>query len=82
MGRLSTEDKLKHCAGCRNNFYNGNNSLGVTRCWSLADAKLILRKRVHINQVPPWTQKPTKILSCYHESQYVFVNCEERDRQC
>jgi len=63
----------RHCSGCRNNFYNGNNELGVTKCWSLPDAKLVMRKEVHINQVPPWTQRASKVLDCYHQQGYVYV---------
>jgi len=69
----------KNCIGCENNFYNGNNPYNVKVCWSLKDAKLILRKRVHINQIPPWKQKPSKVLSCYHQKGYAFIN---GDRQC
>ena len=66
-------DKLKHCRGCRDNFYNGNNSYGVKECWGLKTAKLIMRVEVHIDQVPPWTQPPAKYLSCYHADRYVYV---------
>ena len=64
----------KHCIGCENNFYNGNNPYGIKECWSLKTAKLIMRKQVNINQVPPWKQEPTKVLSCYHKKGYVFIN--------
>lgn len=30
---------VKFCAGCRNDFYNGHNDLGVKECWSREDAK-------------------------------------------
>lgn len=70
---LSKKDKLKMCFGCRNDFYNGHNDIGVTQCWSLKNAKVVKRKRVHLDQVPPWTQKAIRVLSCYHESRYVFV---------
>ncbi len=63
----------KHCRGCRNNFYNGNNDLGVNECWSLKDAKLIMRKEVHINDVPPWNQKAEKFPDCYHKPKFVYV---------
>jgi hypothetical protein len=73
MGRLSKAEKLKHCAGCYNDFYNGRNNLGGNNCWGLSAAKLILRKRVHVDHVPPWNQKAQKFLSCYRQSRYVFV---------
>jgi len=71
---LSREKKLDMCSGCRNNFYNGNNSLGVKECWLLKNAKVVKKKRVGIYQLPPWTQAPIKVLSCYHQDKYVFVD--------
>ena len=38
--KLSSVEKREFCAGCRQNFYNGNNDLGVKECWSLKSAKL------------------------------------------
>jgi hypothetical protein len=65
--------KQSDCTGCRENFYNGNNDLGVTRCWNFESASLILRKEVHINQVPPWTQEPIMKPSCYRRTGYIYV---------
>jgi hypothetical protein len=65
-----TKDK---CSGCRNDFYNDHNPLGVKECWSFKDAKLIKLKRVYIDQVPPWKQKAEIYPNCYHEPRYVFV---------
>lgn len=73
---MTETEKLKHCAGCRNNFYNGNNDLGVKRCWSLPTAKLVKRKEVHRDQVPPWNQKPIKVLSCYHRAGWFYMDPE------
>lgn len=39
----------KHCSGCKNNFYNGNNHFGIKECWSLRDAKLVTKYRIHMN---------------------------------
>ena len=44
---------VKLCAGCRDNFYNGNNPLGVKRCWSLDTAKVVTRYRL------AWWTAPT-----------------------
>lgn len=71
------EKKRKYCPGCRNNFYNGNNPYGVQECWSLPSAKVVWRKRVHINQRPPWNQKPQRVLDCYHERGYVYVGADQ-----
>lgn len=37
----------KPCQNCRNNFYNGNNDIGVKQCWSLEDAKLVRRWKLN-----------------------------------
>ena len=63
----------KHCAGCRDNFYNGHNSIGVSECWMLKDAKLILRRRVGIWETPPWTAKPETLPNCYNAEGVIFV---------
>lgn len=65
--------KMQHCAGCRNDFYNGKNDLGVTQCWSLKSAKLVRRKEVPINQRPPWNQEAREFFNCYHRPGYVYV---------
>jgi hypothetical protein len=78
---LQRQKRLAQCSGCENNFYNGNNPYGVTECWSLKSMEIIKRKRVPMSQVPPWTQKPVKMASCFHQKGYAFINCEESDRQ-
>lgn len=70
---LSKSDKLKMCIGCYNNFYNGNNDLGVKECWMLKSARVVLKKKVGIWQVPPWKQAPIRILNCRREDGYIFV---------
>lgn len=65
--------KRAHCRGCTENFYNGNNSLGVKECWHFKDAKLVSKKMVHLAQVPPWNQQPIKVLSCYRAKGYAFI---------
>ena len=71
---LSKSKKLEYCAQCRDNFYNGHNSLGVKECWSLKSAKVVKKKLVHINQRPPWSQEPIKVLSCCHIEGHVLVS--------
>jgi len=66
----------KHCVGCYNNDYNYGLG-GAKECWSLADATLIKRKRVHINQIPPWKQPAELLPACYTQPQYVFVGPEQ-----
>lgn len=65
----------KLCAGCRNNFYNGNNPYDVKRCWSVAGAKVITRYRLGISvpmNIREAYQK-VKLPDCYHETGYVFL---------
>ena len=67
------DDKKRHCAGCYNNHYNhaGNSTNGY--CWSLPTMKVIKRKEVHINHVPPWNQAARDFPDCYRKPQYVYV---------
>lgn len=63
----------KHCSGCEQDFYNGNNPYGVDRCWGLETAKVIWRKRVYIDERPPWTRKSERLPSCYQVKRQIFV---------
>lgn len=74
---MTKAEKLKHCDGCNENFYNGNNPLGVQECWSLETAKLIWRKRVPMDQRPPWTQKARRYFACRREKGAVFVGPDQ-----
>jgi hypothetical protein len=56
------------CQGCRDNFYNGNNPLGVKECWSFKSAKVVKRWRIGW-----WTMQdkrenftPVTTLSCHN----------------
>jgi hypothetical protein len=71
--KMTKQEKLKMCVGCKDNFYNGNNDLGIKECWSLSSAKKVLKRRVGIWERPPWTNEPESILSCKTEKGYVFV---------
>ncbi len=66
------EMKRKYCPGCYCNDYNYGLG-GANECWSLERAEVVWRKRVHIDQSPPWNQKARQTLSCFHESRYVQV---------
>ena len=41
------------CAGCRDNYYNGNNPHGVSECWRLKSARKVTRYRIG------WWTQPT-----------------------
>jgi hypothetical protein len=59
----------QHCAGCRDNFYNGNNGLGVKQCWCLAKAKLVTKFRIG-RDVPMNIREAyvkVRVPSCYHD---------------
>lgn len=60
--------KQDHCRGCRDDFYNGHNSLGVKRCWSLKDAKVVKRWRIGTWTQPtqPGAFTEVKTLSCHY----------------
>lgn len=59
----------KYCVGCRDNFYNGNNDLGVKECWKLKNAKL--KTKYAIGWWIPMDRKDNFIKvkkpSCYHQ---------------
>lgn len=74
---MSKQAKLNMCIGCRQNFYNGNNPIGIKECWSLATAKVVKKKKVGIWERPPWRQEPIEILSCRTEQGYVFVDAKQ-----
>lgn len=60
-----TVDK-KHCSGCYNNFYNGNNPHDVSECWSLKNAKLVWRIRIGNFENPPYkNKKKIQVPNCY-----------------
>jgi len=64
---------VTHCSGCHDDFYNHGGGCTPGPCWSLKSARVVSRKRVHINQRPPWDQKAERLPNCYHAPQYVFV---------
>ena len=64
---MTKTEKLKLCSGCRNQTYNGHNTIGVDECWSLKSARLIKRVRVGLWERPPWEETEVKVLSCYAE---------------
>ena len=38
---MSKKPTKRNCIGCRDNFYNGNNNLGVKECWGFKTAELV-----------------------------------------
>lgn len=66
----------KYCEGCEEDFYNNHNPYGIEECWHLRAAKIIWRKRVHIDERPPWKAKAERMLDCYRQKRFVFVRPE------
>lgn len=65
---MTEAEKLAKCRGCRDDFYNGHNPMGVKKCWGLKTAKMVTRY-----EIGTWTQpdRPgafTEVrgLSCWH----------------
>lgn len=63
------------CSGCEDDFYNSQRPEG---CWSYDSAEIKLRKKVSVDQPPPWEHKPQEYLSCYHQKRYVFFEGDRR----
>ena len=71
---MDEEMDKKHCAGCRDDFYNGKNPYGIEECWCFKSAKLELRKLVHKDQQPEpeWRDVPFERLpDCYCRRDHV-----------
>jgi len=62
------------CDGCHNDFYNGNNPLGVKKCWSRGKAKAVTRYRIHMNMLPgaPRAFTEVRVWSCRHEQGFAL----------
>jgi hypothetical protein len=73
-----TMDK-QHCLGCEDDFYNGKNQYGIVECWHLKDARLEPRLLIHIEQPPPYHQKPELRPICYHKKRFATVKPESLD---
>ena len=66
----------KHCAGCTENFYNGNNPYGIAVCWHLRDAKL--RDRFQLSTSTPMNIRrayvPMRKPGCYRAKGAVMLD--------
>lgn len=58
----------QHCVGCKDNYYNGNNDVGIKECWGLKTAKLKTRWRIRWN-VPTFQENFTRcrVPSCFSQ---------------
>lgn len=58
------------CGGCRDDFYNDHNPLGVKECWSLKTAKMVTRWKIGTWTQPtqPGAFMEVKVPNCYRQS--------------
>jgi len=70
---MTKYEKRKLCSGCTENFYNGNNPLGVSECWHFSDAIVVHRAFIGLSWVPPWNASIERTLSCHRKNGYVSV---------
>jgi len=63
----------KDCQGCRDNFYNGNNNLGVSECWMFKSATMEKKLDVPTDLRPPYKMSPVSRPNCYKAKGYVRV---------
>lgn len=76
------EKTVSMCAGCRDNFYNGNNPYGVKQCWSFETAKVVKRIKVGVNERPPYSaNRLAWTLSCHKPQGYVQVAIESLTKE-
>ena len=68
--------KKANCSGCYNDNYNHGLG-GAKECWCFKTAKMIWRKEVHVDQIPPWRQKARMFPTCYSKQRYVYVSPEQ-----
>ena len=59
------------CSGCYNDFYNHSQENG---CWSFDKAKIVTKVKVGTWQPPLYVWSPIKILSCFHQQGYSFLD--------
>lgn len=65
---MTESEKLKLCVGCYNDFYNDKNTIGVKRCWSLKNAKVVTRYKIGwwTRPTQPGAFKEVTTLGCHH----------------
>lgn len=66
-----------YCAGCDNDFYNGNNPYGVKECWHLQSAQVVERHRIRWWTPMDSTDNFTKVTtySCHTErGKFAFLD--------
>jgi hypothetical protein len=64
-----------NCRGCRDDFYNDRNPLGVKECWMFKAAKLVDRYRTHRDAMPAskGAFAEVRVPSCFNQTGVYFV---------
>jgi hypothetical protein len=67
---------IKHCAGCRDDFYNHRtNCDGKSRCWSAESGEMVKRLAIPRDVPPPYKgYKPELRPDCYVRTGTVYVD--------
>lgn len=65
---MSTEEKLKLCSGCRDDYYNHDGNSDTGRCWLFNRAQVVTRYRIGWWTQPTQPGAFTKVttLSCHN----------------
>ena len=71
VGRAAT---VKDCRGCRDDFYNDHNPMGVKQCWNLKEAKMVIRYRTHRDAMPasPGAFTEVRVPSCMNGNGWYY----------
>jgi hypothetical protein len=69
---------VENCFGCEDNFYNGENPLGVKECWHLKSARLEHRVIVPSDLRPPWKMPGQLLPNCYRRHGCVVLSEKQR----
>lgn len=62
--------ETEYCKGCKDDFYNANNNLGIDKCWLLDTAKIVTLYKIGWWTPPDSKANFTKIktYNCHHAS--------------
>ena len=77
--KLATVKSRSLCSGCRDDFYNGHNNLGVNKCWSFDESEIVKVIQVGYWERPPYTDRQIeKRLSCYRKKDCIFYKIPDQ----
>ncbi len=63
------------CRGCRDDYYNGRNALGVERCWHLDKAEVVTRWKTGITTLPttPGAFTEVRTFQCHRPRGFAYL---------